>query len=338
MATQQGQHTPYRLFSDSEMENQEPPEWLIEDILPEGCLAEVYGESGIGKSFLAVSWAYSIATGVSWLGHACKRGLVVYIAAEGGSGFGPRIRAWKKGNQYDEDANVHYIREPINFLAPQSVERLLETLRQLAEKPVLLIVDTMARCFANGDENSTKDLSKFVAVIDRVRHDFGCAVLVIHHTGKDRTRRERGGTALRGAADTMIVMQKEKGSLEISCDKQRDAEPFGSIALRLESIDLDDGKSSCVIDECVFEVRKDGLTDDERLALKVLHEKFGQNGATSKEWQGEFRAASGKSETTYYRAARDLVKNGLIELPNNAPKKGARYTLTEKGRKAINVT
>ena len=43
---------PYRLLTDIEIENLPPPEWLIEDLIPCGALVVLYGEPGIGKTFL----------------------------------------------------------------------------------------------------------------------------------------------------------------------------------------------------------------------------------------------------------------------------------------------
>jgi hypothetical protein len=60
-----------------------PPEWLIEDLVPEDGLVVLYGEPRAGKSFVALAWGLSVATGTPWLGHEVQSGEVVYIYAEG---------------------------------------------------------------------------------------------------------------------------------------------------------------------------------------------------------------------------------------------------------------
>ncbi|MFK5284070.1 AAA family ATPase, partial [Lacticaseibacillus paracasei] len=54
----------------------------------------LYGESGSGKSFMALQLAGAIARGVEWRGRRVKQGRVVYIAAEGAGGFRNRCVAY----------------------------------------------------------------------------------------------------------------------------------------------------------------------------------------------------------------------------------------------------
>jgi hypothetical protein len=70
---------------------------------------------------------------------------------------------------------------------------------------------------------------------------FGCTVIAVHHTGRDEDR-ERGSTALRGAADTMIRVKLEDGNVTVSCEKQKDALAFSPLRFRLES-----AAQSCVL-------------------------------------------------------------------------------------------
>jgi RecA-family ATPase len=69
------------------------PEWLIEDMVPTGAQAVLYGPSGEGKSFLALDWALSNATGRTWLGRQVKQGRVVYVIGEGGGHMQQRVQA-----------------------------------------------------------------------------------------------------------------------------------------------------------------------------------------------------------------------------------------------------
>ena len=83
-----------------------------------------------------------------------------------------------------------------------------------------------------GRKNATRDMNAFVSRVDTVRAAFpGATVLVVHHSGKEPKRRDRGSTALRGGADTMMLLeQKQQKTLVLSCDKQKDAEEFPSFA------------------------------------------------------------------------------------------------------------
>ena len=77
----------------------EPSNPLIADMLDEGAMSVIYGESNSGKTFVALDMAMAVATGTPWNGKATKHGLVVYVAAEGGKRIMRRLAALKK--RYD---------------------------------------------------------------------------------------------------------------------------------------------------------------------------------------------------------------------------------------------
>jgi len=84
------------LYSAAEIKRLPPPEWLIDGHLVQNSIAVLYGPSGGGKSFLALDGALSVATGRDWLGRPVQQGVVIYVLAEGASGFGARITAWEE--------------------------------------------------------------------------------------------------------------------------------------------------------------------------------------------------------------------------------------------------
>src|SRR5688572_5812607 len=53
----------------------------------------------------------------------------------------------------------------------------------------------------------------------------GVTVLLIHHTNASGTR-ERGHSAMRGAADFMIEMRPEDDVVKLECSKMRNGPPF----------------------------------------------------------------------------------------------------------------
>ena len=68
--------------------------WLVEDIVPMGEISLVFGDSGSGKSFGTFDMSMAIARGLEWNGKHVEAGLVVYVAAEAGKGFGKRKLAY----------------------------------------------------------------------------------------------------------------------------------------------------------------------------------------------------------------------------------------------------
>jgi RecA-family ATPase len=93
---------------------------------------------------------------------------------------------------------VKFFPGSINLLDPERRAALVEMVRRL--EPVLLVVDTMARSMAGGDENSARDVGLVIAATDACRAACpSLAVLIVHHTTKDGDT-YRGNSALEGAA------------------------------------------------------------------------------------------------------------------------------------------
>ncbi len=142
----------FKLTSISELSALPPPSWLIDKLIEQSVFAVLYGASGEGKSFLALDWALSIATGKPWQGRKVKRGPVVYVVAEGGRNIGKRIKAW----MIERDADPHdflMILDAVQFRKPEHVQHLLGLIEAKKINPELIVVDTLARCFLGGDEN-----------------------------------------------------------------------------------------------------------------------------------------------------------------------------------------
>jgi hypothetical protein len=80
------------------MTNRRVINWAIRNYLPLDTTAILYGESGAGKSFMALDMALHVATGREWHGHKVRQGAVFYIAGEGVGGMGARCKAWTIAN------------------------------------------------------------------------------------------------------------------------------------------------------------------------------------------------------------------------------------------------
>jgi hypothetical protein len=224
----------------------EPANPLIEDFLDEGALSVFYGDSGGGKTFGALDMAFHVAAGLDWNGKGVKHGLVVYIAAEGGKRIKRRIAALKK-RYLDEHGNdapqplFALVRYQIDLRSSNAdLDNLIALVRDAEEKTgekcVWLIVDTLSRAMAGGDENSPVDMGRIVAAADRFRAEIGAHFTYVHHTGKDAARGARGHSLLRAATDTEV----EFAASSLTLTKQRDGELGFQIAFEL--IDVVIGK------------------------------------------------------------------------------------------------
>lgn len=318
----------FRFLTDTDVENQPPIGWQWDGIIPAGSFGEIHAQPGGGKSFLALAIALCSGTGRSLFGRAMKRGPVIYVAAEGSAGLGPRVSAWKHSEESYERANVHFATEPVELLDTDSVGQFLAAIDalHLPQAPVLIVLDTLARCLIGGEENSARDVGLAINGIDCIRRETGAAVLVIHHTRKDGES-ERGSTALRGACDVMISLKRDGDRLTMTCDKQKDAPPFQPIELELVPT-----KDSCVLitAETSLAVTDILRMPDALLALRSLHDAAPlDEGLSTSRWLG----VSGLKERTFYERRKALLIGGYVEYPKRH--RGAPNLVTPRGREAI---
>lgn len=229
-----------RILDIDDLEDLPPPIWLVEHVLPLGALGVLWGRSGDLKSWVANDLCMRIATGTPWFGRETRRGLVLYVAAEGAYGFGSRVRAWR---QFKGEG----LPKPLFKLIPHAVaitgedlDHMVAAILALDARPSLIVLDTLARTFGVGDENKQADMNAYVTAADRLRDATGATVLIVHHSGVGDGQRERGSSVLRGAADTMIKVARDGDRLRLVNrtpeGKQKDAEEFDDIRLRVQKV------------------------------------------------------------------------------------------------------
>lgn len=218
-------------------------DWLIHDLLCRGDVAMLYGDSGIGKSFLGVDLSMALATGTSWAGgqfDVARSARVVYTAGEGQRGL--RKRWFAIDAYYREKGLIQETPKNINFIPivpqlfdssnPESVYNFIEACKKL-EKIDLVVIDTLNRAMLGGDENSAKDASIVLQSTSRIVKELGAAVLIIHH--ESRNGNERGSTAFRAGYDVVLRARKKDATVTLQCDKVKDSVAFADIAYELQS-------------------------------------------------------------------------------------------------------
>jgi hypothetical protein len=209
-------------------------EWLIPRWLAAGELTVLYGKGDTYKSFIALTWACQLA--------AAGR-VVIYIAAEGASGLRGRIGAWQVRNGVASLRSLLVIDQNLALHNPDAVDAWQsEVSEQLEERdlqqPDLVVVDTVARNFVGGDENSARDMGAFVEGCETIRRTYNAAVLPIHHTRKDDTA-ERGTESLRNASFAMLSSKREGAKkTRLSCVRMKDAQPPAPILVEFAWVPL----------------------------------------------------------------------------------------------------
>lgn len=264
--------TRWHFLTIDELEALPPPKWLIPGVLTEGSLAAIYGAPESGKSFLAVDMSMAIAGGMDWHGRAVERGAVLYIAAEGAPGLGKRVRAWKMSrNAQGQAFDFRLMRDELNLAAEKdgAVRAFVKAVADELGPLKLIVIDTLNQTAAGADENSAKDMSRYIASMKRLRDTTGAAVVVVHHSGKDASKGMRGSTALLGAMDTTVEVERDKDgrAITVRVQKQKDAEREAPMRFNLEKADRSLVLKPTVMDDAGSDFGDGATQSDGLLAL-----------------------------------------------------------------------
>jgi len=329
LADEQAADAPrFRFLTLEQAKHMPPMRWLIEGILPEGLLSIIFGEHGSFKSFLALDFALCIATGTAWNGHLLEPAPVVYVAGEGIGGMGKRIVAWERHHPEatTQGAPMWLLGEPPQLLSNGDMSALIHDIGLLplgGRQPALIVIDTLSRSLAGRNENDQADMSLAVSAADRLRHEFKSHVALIHHSPHSSDQRTRGSTVLPGAADTLISVLRDTDLVTVGCSKQKDWAEFEPIYLRREVVPLDTeygaGESSCML----LPARDARATVNEFVspsaqAILTLLTVHYPSGASHGTLRSDFKAATGKAQSSFDIAFRWLRDRGKIREQGNA--------------------
>lgn len=196
---------PTRLIPASALRDRPQPEYLIEHVMAQTGIGQMVGPSYEGKSFMALGQSLCITNGRPWFGYQVKQpGPVIYCLMEGLFDFRDRIDAWLAGNPGTTDDGLWLLpEEELNLADPKSLGQLSRDIDALSIEPRLIVIDTQALATAGTDENSNSEMGVVMANLKQLAQGYGCFVLVVHHTGHDRSR-ARGASAQKAALDTEI--------------------------------------------------------------------------------------------------------------------------------------
>lgn len=258
--------------------------YLVKGWLGREQLSVVYGPSNVGKSFFMLDVAYHIAANKEWHGHRVRGGAVLYLATEGGNAF--RSRAWAVAQKY-EDADVPLaIRAmPVNLLDPEAdlphLMRLIDAVKKQYGDIALIVVDTLSRAMAGGNENGPEDMTAFINNVDQMRDYAKSSVAIVHHSGKDTAAGARGHSSLRAATDTEIELSVDDHIRFAKATKQRDMETGLEFAFALDIVELgmdEDGDmvTTCTIKTVSEEDVKEAKKPKPSGNAKALMEAFWQ--------------------------------------------------------------
>lgn len=247
----------FRPFFDGEG-NSEPPPTLIKRTLRKRGVVVIGGPSQAGKSYIAVLLAACLASGSPFFGLRIQEKVgVVYAAAEGDDTIQPRLRAVKPslGLEMGKTLPICVLQ---SFRMPKRGEGRADTFAPFVADvksaraafearglpaPGVLVIDTASAGIDMNDENSANDIAD---VIDRARalgEETGMLVIIVHHYGKDPTKKGRGSNAWFANPDQVLSVharfdknQVPTNERSLFLDKLRGAPPRLIANFKLEQV------------------------------------------------------------------------------------------------------
>jgi len=101
----------------------------------------------------------------------------------------------------------------------------------------------------NFNENSSEDMGAFITQAGKLQEIFECALMVIHHSGKDVTKGLRGHSSLLGAVDTELEIQRQDsvinsadssviGNAILTVSKQKDGADSIQIGIEIVLVEI----------------------------------------------------------------------------------------------------
>ncbi len=196
----------------------QPLNFVVDTLLSQG-LHILAGSPKVGKSWLALWLAVTVAKGEPVWGMAVKQGTTLYLCLEDS-----QLRIQNRLFDVTEDApaNVHFCTES-RILGDGLTEQLEQFLSKHPDT-VLVIIDTLQMIRGTSYENTYANDYRDLSALKHLADAHGIAILLIHHLRKepadDVFNRISGTTAISGAVDssfTLVEEQRGSGKARLSC-------------------------------------------------------------------------------------------------------------------------
>jgi RecA-family ATPase len=238
--TDSNNRNKYELLSMTALTQQITPEWLIPDLLYEQQVGMMYAEPGSLKSFIALALASLLAHGMNWRDTKLDKGNVIYVAGEGAAMMKLRRQAWFMHHDIQiADDGLYVVPSPVDLTSTDDVLAFLETIKSI-EDVKLVVFDTLSTCVAGQNESASEVMTSAIENAKAIARAMNCAVLFVHHPGKDLSRGARGHSSLLGNVDTMWQVHRDNGSMSATLKvvKQKDGEDGHSFCFTAHRINL----------------------------------------------------------------------------------------------------
>lgn len=321
----------FKLLTYFDIINMPPRDMLVSGLIARRDLCLMFGESGGGKTFVTLDLITNLISGNQFAdstgfstGFDIPRPLnVTYCTGEGQGGIKDRLKAVvdARGLTDSDLARLSVYYDPMQLFSDDflTMREFVTQHARLVPATDVLIIDTLNTSALGADENSAKDMGKMLSRARMAIQELNCAVIVIHHAGKNSPR-ERGSSALRASCDVML----EVSDNALHCSKLKDGVPFQpiyfSIKPHLDSaiIEWSDsvtGKTKVTLHDRVMKIFTDtpgieltssaiaqalGIASKNKTLLNTLNDLTENKKKLQRKASNPAKAVSGHNPWTYY--------------------------------------
>jgi DNA repair protein RadA/Sms len=192
----------------SEIE-EEQVDWIWYPYLAKKTLSILEGDPGLGKSYMAMIVAATIAKGERLpcvrKGKPKAHGPVVYFDIENNAASVTKVRL--KYNGYDDLGNYYPVEQAFSIDDEDAIEEIYSYLEEI--KPILVVFDTLNTYIGRADTHKASEATQAMNIFKQIANDFDCSVLVVRHLTKGTGAamyRGQGSVAFAGSARVVMCV------------------------------------------------------------------------------------------------------------------------------------
>jgi AAA domain-containing protein len=333
------------VFTTDDLDTAEERGYLLKGLISPAEISIWVGPPKCGKSFLMLYVAYQLSLGTCVFGRRVKPTIVLYVAAEGEGGIAKRIKALRI--RYGDSPNFHFIAQPADLLHKHGHLDEMKTAAH-AIGAQLIVLDTLSRLMAGGDENAPGDMGQFICNVTELRHDTSAHIAIIHHgTKSSNGATPRGHSSLTGADDALVeVLKLEDGSRSVTVVHAKDDADGMRWGFDLESVELGKDQDNDPITTLIVNEKTDAaaatnkptsLSNGEKIAMRcfasammtcqimaTVGDDFQEHAVIrDADWRAAFYREAMPGEThdarrmAYKRAVTGLLAKGVIRTQDD---------------------